>query len=267
MSDSGVQDRLFNPGATMTPGRKILIATPCYGGLVTDHYLISLLALTRLLDGNAIEFDVRTISDSLITRARNAMASAFLNEASFTHLLFIDADLGFDPAALLRYLSFDKDVVCGVYPLKRLDVASLRASSAPTDEIAEAASYLYSSTLSVSDDNRPENGFLRAEYGATGFMLIARSVVERMAESYPELRYGADHAVSAGAGAKYAFFDTMVADGAFLPEDYSFCKRWRAIGGEIWIDLASRFSHVGGYVYKGDLGAAIGEAQRQGRFT
>jgi hypothetical protein len=251
----------------MTQGRKILIATPCYGGLVTDHYLISLLGLTRLLDRNAIEFDVRTISDSLITRARNAMASAFLHESSFTHLLFIDADLGFDPAALLRYLSFDKDIVCGVYPLKRLDVPAIRASSAPTDEIAEAASYLYSSTLSVRDDNRPENGFLRAEYGATGFMLIARSVIERMAEAYPELRYDGDHALSAGrAQAKYAFFDTMIADGAFLPEDYSFCKRWRAIGGEIWLDLTSRFSHVGAYVYKGDLGVAIGEAQRQGRF-
>jgi hypothetical protein len=252
----------------MTQGPKILIATPCYGGLVTDHFLISLLGLTRLLDKNAIEFDFRTISDSLITRARNTMASALLHDRSFTHLLFIDADLGFDPAALLRYLAFGKEVVCGVYPLKRLNIAEIRASSAAGDAVAEAASYLYSSTISLRDDNLPEDGFLRAEYAATGFMLIARGVLERMAEAYPTLRFGGDHAVSGAATAdiRYAFFDTMIVDGASLPEDYSFCRRWRDIGGEIWIDLTSRFSHVGGYVYRGDLGAALGEAQRLGRF-
>jgi hypothetical protein len=251
----------------MTERSKILIATPCYGGLVTDHFLISMLGLTRVLDKEGIAFDFRTISDSLISRARNNMASEFLHDESLTHLFFIDADLGFDPTALLRYLAFDKELVCGVYPLKRLDVAGIRASTAPNDAVAEAASYLYSSTISLRDDNLPVDGFLRAEYGATGFMLIRRSVLERMAESYAALRYGGDHAVS-GAKAKlrHAFFDTMIADGESLPEDYSFCRRWRDIGGEIWIDLASRFSHVGSYVYRGDLGAALGEAQRLGRF-
>jgi len=251
----------------MTERPKILIATPCYGGLVTDHFLISMLGLTRVLDKNEIAFDFRTVSDSLITRARNTMASEFLHDGSFTHLLFIDADLGFEPTALLRYLAFGKELVCGVYPLKRLDVAGLRASTAASDAVAEAASYLYSSTISLRDDNLPVDGFLKAEYAATGFMLIERSVLERMADSYPALRFGGDHAVSgAQADRRYAFFDTMIVDGASLPEDYSFCRRWRDIGGEIWIDLASRFSHVGGYVYRGDLGAAISEAQRLGRF-
>jgi hypothetical protein len=251
----------------MTQGPKILIATPCYGGLVTDHFLIAMLGLTRLLDKNAIAFDFRTISDSLITRARNNMASEFLHDSSLTHLLFIDADLGFDPAALLRFLAFDKELVCGVYPLKRLDIPGIRASTADSDAVAEAASYLYSSTISLRPDNLPEDGFLRAEFAATGFMLIRRSVLERMADAYPALRYGGDHAVSgAKADARHAFFDTMIVDGESLPEDYSFCRRWRDIGGEIWIDLASRFNHVGGYVYRGDLGAALGEAQRLGRF-
>jgi len=248
---------------------KIVIATPCYGGVVTSHYLMSLLAMTRLLDARGIGFDVRTVSDSLITRARNHIASAFLRDGDFTHLFFIDADLGFEPDALLRYLAFAKDVVCGVYPLKRLDIAALRAVPEQSDAVAEAASYLYSSSISIHDGNRPEGDFLRADHAATGFMLIARPVLEHMAAAYPELRYGADHAVSAGAPAVplgYAFFDTMIADGQSLPEDYSFCKRWRAIGGELWIDLKSRFSHVGSHVFRGDLGLALAEAKRQGRF-
>jgi hypothetical protein len=252
---------------------RILIATPCYGGLVTDYYLMSLLNLTRLLDARAIPFDFRTVSSSLITLARNNFASAVLQDPGFSHLLFIDADLGFDPNALLRYLAFDKDVACGVYPLKRLDTATLRASTAANDAVAEAASYLYSSTISFRADNQPVDGFLRAEYGATGFMLINRRVFEKMAQAYPDLRYRSDHAVAAAHAAepatalehRYAFFDTMISDGQSLPEDYSFCKRWRAIGGEIWIDLESRFSHVGAHVFRGDLPAMIGEAGRLGR--
>jgi hypothetical protein len=252
---------------------KILIATPCYGGLVTDHYLMSMLNLTRLLDAHAIPFDFRTASNSLISLARNNFASDVLHETGFSHLLFIDADLGFDPNALIRYLEFDKDIVCGVYPLKRLDTAALRGSTAANDAVAEAASYLYSSTISFRADNQPQNGFLRAEYGATGFMLINRRVLEKMAQAYPELRYRSDHTVAAAhsmqsaseSNFRYAFFDTMIADGQSLPEDYSFCKRWRALGGEIWIDLESRFSHVGTHVYRGNLPALISEAGRLGR--
>jgi hypothetical protein len=251
-----------------TTTRNIMIATPCYGGLVTNYFLMSVLNLTRTLTAHTIAYDFRTISDSLITRARNHIANEFLHEAQFTHLFFIDADLGFEAEPLLRFLAFDKDVTCGVYPLKRLNVAALRASTAASDTVAEAASYTYSSTITINDDNRPDQGFLRAEYGATGFMLIRRQVLERMAAAYPDLRYGGDHAMRKGeseAPAKFAFFDTMIADGEYLPEDYSFCKRWRAIGGEIWIDLASRFSHIGNHVFAGDLGLAITEAQRLGQ--
>src|SRR4051812_19176223 len=127
---------------------KILIATPCYGGLVTDYYLMSVLSLIRVLDSRSIAFDFRTVSNSLITLARNNFASDVLHDSSVSHLLFIDANHGFDPSAVLRYLAFDKDIVCGVYPLKRLDTAALRSSTAPTDAVAEAASYLYSSTIS-----------------------------------------------------------------------------------------------------------------------
>src|SRR5258708_14207063 len=199
---------------------------------------MSLLNLTRVLAGNGIAFDVRTVTDSLITRARNHIANEFLREDGFTHLLFIEADLGFDANAVLRYLAFAKDLVCGVYPLKRLDIAGLRASTAATDAAAEAASYLYSSTISIGDDNQPENGFLRTDYGATGFMLIARGVLTRLREAYPDLRYGGDHSVWTGGAdrnAAYAFFDTMIAEGKSLPEDYAFCKRWRDIGGGNWV--------------------------------
>jgi hypothetical protein len=253
----------------VTQPSKILFATPCYGGLVSDRYLMSMLSLSQRLAAAGIAFDLRTIADSLITRARNHFAGELMEDASFTHLMFIDADLGFAPEAVLRLIAAGKDLACGVYPLKRLDVAALRASPSQSDALAEVSTHTYSSAISIAPDNLPQDGFLRAEYGATGFMLIARGVLARMAEAYPALRYGGDHTMRPGGGAtraRYAFFDTMISDGQSLPEDYSFCKRWRQIGGEIWIDLESRLAHVGTHVWRGDLGAALGEWQRQGRF-
>jgi hypothetical protein len=45
--------------------------------------------------------------------------------------------------------------------------------------------------------------------------------------------------------------------GLYLPEDYTFCNRWRAMGGEIWVDVRSKFTHVGAYSYDGDFWAYL----------
>ena len=51
--------------------------------------------------------------ESLGTRARNTLVANFLDNDSFTHLLFIDADIGFEAKSLKRFLEYDKEVLCG----------------------------------------------------------------------------------------------------------------------------------------------------------
>jgi hypothetical protein len=41
--------------------------------------------------------------------------------------------------------------------------------------------------------------------------------------------------------------------GEYLSEDYAFCRRWRDLGGEIWVDLESKLTHVGAMRFVGDL--------------
>ena len=231
----------------------LFIATPCYDGYLTSGYVMALLALQRLLIANQIGYDVCLHSDSLITRARNRMAERFLCQAEFTHLLFIDADISFEPATVLRYLEFDKDLVAGIYPIKKLNIRDLRRLPVDDDRAAEAATYTYSSEISM-DENVVQDGFARVEYAASGFMLIRRQVLESMASHYPELRYREDFTGS-GTGDSHAFFNTMIHDRQFLAEDYSFCKRWRDLGGEVWGDVAGRFDHVGRFVYSGHVAA------------
>jgi hypothetical protein len=232
----------------------LFIATPCYEGNLKSEYVMSLLGLQRLLMRNGIGHDVCFHSDSLITRARNRIAGQFLHQQIYSHLLFIDADISFDPTTVLRYFAFDKEVIAGIYPIKDLNIGELRRLPIDDDRAAEAASYNYSSTINYETDNMPQDGFARVDYAASGFMMLKRQALEAMAAHYPELQYQDDFTGSEKE-TSYAFFDTMIHEGHFLPEDYSFCRRWRNMGGEIWGDVVSRFDHVGKFVYCGHIAA------------
>jgi hypothetical protein len=228
----------------------LFVATPCYDGNVNSLYVMSMLGLQRLLLQSGIEHDVCFHSDSLITRARNSIAARFLKLQIYSHLLFVDADISFDPATVLRYLEFDQDVIGGIYPIKKLNIGELRRLPIDDDWATEAASYNYSSTSKIDEDNIPQDGFVQVEYAASGFMMIKRQALEAMVTYYPELRYEHDF-TGPGTEVSYAFFDTMIHEGWALPEDYSFCKRWRDMGGVVWGDAVSRFDHIGSYIYSG----------------
>jgi hypothetical protein len=213
---------------------------------------------------NRVGHDVCFHSDSLITRARNRIVTNFLHQPEYTHILFIDADIVFDPETVLRYLAFNKDLVAGIYPIKNLNLRELRRLPIDDDRAAEAASYSYSSEVSPEQGEPPVDGFARVEYAAGGFMMIRRQALEAMAAHYPELHYKEDF-TGPETAVSYAFFDTMIHAGLFLPEDYSFCRRWRDMGGEVWGDLLSRFDHIGKFVYSGHVAALALKAIKSGK--
>lgn len=234
----------------------ILIGTPCYGGSVTTAYMVSLFNMVRQLGSEGVHADIMTPGhESLITRARNFIANEFLRQPEYSHLLFIDADLGFPPDTASRYLRADKDVVCGIYPLKHMDVTTLRQLPAGmSEDAARAAALNY--TVKFKKGVQPDaGGFVSVEYGSTGFMLVRRAVLERMAQAHPELVYNYSYAsLYDHMYDNVAFFDTMIDPDTrdYLPEDYAFCKRWTALGGEVHADLQSRFDHLGAYTYAGN---------------
>jgi hypothetical protein len=91
-----------------------LVATPCYGGMVCINYAQGVLALQKACaaEGFPIEFHLRR-GDSLVTRCRNDCVALFLANPRFTHLFFIDSDIGFTPEAAFRLLLADRDVAAG----------------------------------------------------------------------------------------------------------------------------------------------------------
>ena len=103
----------------MSAKANIFLGTPCYGGWLSEDYFHSILDLQNFCRQEEIGLNVQTLGqESLVTRARNTLVANFLDNESFTHLLFIDADIGFDAKSLKRFLEYDKDVMCAPYPMK-----------------------------------------------------------------------------------------------------------------------------------------------------
>ncbi|HEX2886876.1 hypothetical protein [Vineibacter terrae] len=225
----------------MTTFSGLMIATPCYGGVVTNAYLQSMLRTSALLLGKGMPHEVVTVPDeSLVTRARNALVATFM-VSPHSHLLFIDADIEWSPDAVLRLLAADKDMICGAYPKKKMP---------PT----------YALNLKHDADGRvrqcPTTGAVEILDAASGFLMIRRPLLERMMAAYPQTRYTPDEALAPQAPYCYALFDCVLetVDGVrrYLSEDYGFCHRWRAIGGEIWLDPEVKLNHHGTMSYRGD---------------
>ena len=242
---------------------QLVVATPCFGGQVSAVYAASMFKLQKALRGDAgIEMKILLKDgDAMITRARASLAAQFLDDPDATHLLFIDADIGFEPMQVMRLLACGAEMCAAVYPIKRIDWDRLAASRDAGRPAAAALHYVYE--VERADAVAMRTGFAKVRYAGTGFLMIRRAALERMCAHYPDLRYGRDHSLDATRTSRnrFALFDPMIdEDGVYLSEDFSFCRRWRAIGGEIWADLASRLDHVGPFVFRGDFSTQFAPA-------
>ncbi len=234
----------------------VVIATPCYGGLVNHAYMNSVLRLMTAVS-NTIPLSILLLgNDSLIPRARAMLVANFLENADATHLMFIDSDISFEPAQFERLFAQDKDFVAAMYPVKKIDWTS-QPDIHSRGEPADTAGLNYVGVLCSGDDMKVENQFATAIYAGTGFQLIKRHVFEKLAAAHPELAFSNIHATissTASGNNQFALFDPMIDPdtGEYLSEDFAFCRRWRALGGEIWLDLRSQLTHIGSADFRGN---------------
>lgn len=237
-----------------------MIGTPCYGGQVFSLYATSLMKLQHACArrGN-VDLSVNLLwGDALITRARQNLAAHFLENPQATHLLFVDADIAFEPDQVFRLLDFGVDVAAGVYPTKRIDWPKVEKMAKEGRAPLETSSLSYVLELEQPPKLDARDGFARARYAGTGFMLIRRNVLASMIEKYPELRYTREHQAEdplQGSRWRSALFNCLIDEstGTYLSEDYSFCRRFTDMGGEIWVDLQSRLTHIGVMAFNGNL--------------
>jgi hypothetical protein len=243
---------------------RIFIATPCYGGQLTEAYFRSVIRLLTFCNQHQIPIAFGTIAnESLVTRARNVLVAYFL-QSDFTRLMFIDADIEFQVEDVIKLIAHNKDVAVGAYPKKGVNWQRIRDSVKQTDQPYDdraIASFGSDYAINFKFINREakqiaiEDGLIRLHDGATGFMMIKREVINKMIEAYPDLKYNNDLNTPPELNPHfYAFFDTMIdpKDKRYLSEDYTFSRRWQDIGGEIWLDPSISLNHYGSFNFQGN---------------
>lgn len=140
---------------------------------------------------------------------RNEIVNQTLNSGA-EYLLFVDADMVFNPDTLTRMLSHGKDMV-GLLCNKR--TFPLVSNVAPLDE----------------DRTKPiPKTLFKAGSCGTGVMLIKTEVFKKLSFPWFEFRYeGNEH----------------------IGEDVNFCRNARKIGYDIWVDPEIPVRHAGEFLY------------------
>ena len=258
---------------------KLFVATPMYGGMAHGMYVKSCLDLQAICSQYGIEVRFSFIfNESLITRARNYLVDEFLRAEGFTHLLFIDADIHYDPRDVVACLALDKDVIGGPYPKKSIKWGAVKEGVkrnpdiTPTDMEKLAGDFVFNPVPGTEKFSVAEP--IEVLEIGTGFMMVKRAVFDKFKEAYPELHYKPDHVGQANFdGTRYihAYFDTVIdrkrtmmvngeekqlgGSDRYLSEDYMFCQWWRNIGGQIWLCPWMKTHHIGTYAFTGDMPA------------
>lgn len=231
---------------------RILVGTPTYNGQLTTHYTGSLLALWAEMGD---KLDWKTTSGTLLAWARNTLASHVL-QSDHTHLLFIDSDIDYPPSLIRRMLDFDAPIVSAVCPHRVLDVPRFHAMSRVHDDPVGAWARSLSFVMELETPHVERGGFYKARRTGTGLMLIKREVFELLRGAHPELYRPTAGTYYEHQGLSHVLqcFDPGYDEtGVAMGEDVSFCRRWQATGGDIWVVFDETVGHVGPFVFRASL--------------
>jgi hypothetical protein len=217
--------------------RHIVIAIPAYTWTVYLPTMRSIIADMQTLISRGDKVTIYDESGSTdLPDARAVAAAHFLHETDGTHLVSVDNDVCWQAGGLVRLVDAGVDLVAGVYPKRR-------------DPLEFPVRYIKDRAELWAD---PETGLLEVECVPGGFTCVTRSMLERMTTAHPDLvfrssRYGADTPIC-------GLYEPIREDGMRIGEDFSFCLRWRALGGKVWVDPDITMAHMGNKAFTGCFG-------------
>lgn len=209
--------------------RRVLIGTPCYDGKIEVWHANSLVQTIKASSQVGVDITPIWLSyDALIQRARNDLMAIML-EGGFDDIVFIDADIDWDPQDFFKLLSYPVDVVGGTYRKK-----------------GDAEIYV-AKILDPKKSNDPQTGLYPTDGLGTGFLRLSRKAVQYLWDTcapYEEKDQGK---------VRRMIFDVIVKDGDLISEDILICQRLIEGGFNIWLDTSITCGHTGMKRYTGDF--------------
>ncbi len=243
--------------------RRLFIATPMARGDCKGVYAASLARLFHTLGKWEIPFQYQYLTDDgLITRARNRLSVEFLN-SSCTDILMLDSDIGFMVGDILVMMAVNRPFVSASYPLSRINWEKVKeaAGTHTAEELKEIAcsDFVLNYGLHFDCDR-----LSRVPEAGGGCNLVSRSVFKDLMHCFGNLRYRPRKNEPSYEGYGWDFFGAGVDSltGYYEPEDYMFCKKYREMGGEIWLCPWVTLEHVGEVTFKGNMKYAFMEGAK-----
>ena len=199
---------------------RLFICSPSFSGDYCAPFTESLVGSIKDLGQHGFKSVYRTlVGVHWIDIARDILSAVFL-KTDCTHMLQIDADLGWSADAPRRMIEADKPVIGGTYPIK-----------------ADVSHY------SLKRDGGAITGL------PGGFLMVRRDVVERLSAgpkyACASLQFGAMEVAP--------LFTRVFRDGGYQGEDYAFCARAIAAGYELALEANIDFVHVGRKEWHGNF--------------
>ena len=257
-----ITNKLYKKIKENTSIMKLFIGTPCYGAKCFTNYVTALIATKELLQSKGIEVKIEFLGyESLIPRGRNTLIAKFMALEDFTHILFIDADIVWNPMDVYKLMLHNKDIIGGIYPQKKYNWNKVNNVNSP-EEVSKLLNY---NLNYKSRENKIENGLIELRHIPTGFMMIKREAIEQLKEFYPNKKYVDDIGCCQTDKEKdnlYAFFDCEIVDNHYLSEDYLFCENWNKLEGKVYADLTINLVHIGNEFFVGNMGMYVTELMK-----
>lgn len=236
----------------------VTIGTPMYGGYCQGSYMTSIMALNDLLTQHGHKMSIKTVyNESLIQRARNTIANKFLEDPSSDILLFIDADIKFNPVEIFNMLTLDKDIIGAVVPLRRINWEFVKIASPRIENPQSILNYVgygninFDPTDKLTVKSILENQPFKVERIGGAVLSMKKSVLEHMTtlcESYnPRNTKGIENVTY------YDFFPVKIVDSNLLSEDFGFCHLATELGYDIYATATPKISHLGTFEFTGNL--------------
>lgn len=253
--------------------KKIFVATPMYGGQCHGMYTKSTADLAKM--SQAYEIDIKffyLFNESLITRARNYCVDEFMR-SDYTHLMFIDSDIGFDPNDVITLAALSdqdepddskrRDILCGPYPKKTIAWEKIKravdkgfADENPGNLEKFVGDYVFNPNTSSTELRLDEP--VSVLEGGTGFMMITKQAFQKFNDAYPDYSYLPDHVRTKhfdGTREIMMYFQALIDPESkrYLSEDYMFCQWMQKIGVETYMCPWMKLLHTGSYTFGGSL--------------
>lgn len=217
--------------------KDIFIFVPAFGQVITATTFLTTHAIRAHLGSKGIGGGISTLSFPDIAELRSMATTIWFDTMpSSSHILFIDADMGFAPELISDMLMFDEPLIGAIYPQRKLPL-----------------SWAGSGTGASVTQRRGD--FMEVEGVGFGCTLISRACIQAMIDKYPELIDSRLHLHPAGETLRQTgtnrllrFFEKMdIPERGIVSEDLSFCIRYRQAGGLVWAAIGHKISHVGPY--------------------